>query len=210
VSAFPRSPRTQQGALVAIEPLASTPTAVLFQYNPHTLTRQLEARGADGGPAATSYTGAPVETINVEIELDATDALEVKDPTALSLGIHPQLAALERLVYPPSSRVIANVMLAALGSIEVVPPAGPLILFIWGVKRVLPVSIKQFSVTEEAHDPNLNPIRARVSLGLRVLSTDDLGPLHRGHDLFLAHQVAKEVMAGLASVSTLPSPLPSR
>jgi hypothetical protein len=191
-----------QGALVAIDSLSPVPTVVVFQYNPHTLTRQLEARGADGGPQATSYTGAPVETINVELELDAADALEVRDPTAVALGIHPQLAALERLVYPPSSRVIANIALAALGSIEVVPPQGPLILFIWGPKRVLPVSIKQFSVTEEAHDPQLNPIRARVSLGLRVLSTDDLGPLHPGHALFIAHQVAKEVMAGLAQVTT--------
>jgi hypothetical protein len=202
VSAFPGSPRTLQGALVAIDPLLPVPTVVLFQYNPHTLTRQLEARGADGGPAATSYTGAPVENITVEIELDAADGLEARDDATLKLGLHPQLAALERLVYPASTRVIANTVLAALGSIEVVPPQGPLILFIWGPKRVLPVSIKQFSVTEEAHDPQLNPVRARVQLGLRVLSTDDLGPLHPGHALFLAHQVAKEVMAAQASVTS--------
>ncbi len=202
MSAFPGSPRTLQGALVAIDPLLPVPTVVLFQYNPHTLTRQLEARGADGGPAATSYTGAPVENITVEIELDAADGLETRDDATLKLGLHPQLAALERLVYPASTRVIANTILAALGTIEVVPPQGPLILFIWGPKRVLPVSIKQFSVTEEAHDPQLNPIRARVQLGLRVLSTDDLGPLHPGHALFLAHQVAKEVMAVQASATS--------
>jgi hypothetical protein len=126
----------------------------------------------------------------------------MRDEATVRLGLHPQLAALERLVYPASSRVIANTVLAALGSIEIVPPQGPLILFVWGPKRVLPVSIKQFSVTEEAHDPQLNPIRARVQLGLRVLSTDDLGPLHPGHALFLAHQVAKEVMAVQASVTT--------
>ncbi|MGK4004456.1 hypothetical protein WMF31_17610 [Sorangium sp. So ce1036] len=207
MSAFPGTPRTLKGALVAIDPLVPVPTVVLFQYNPHTLTRQLEARGADGGPAATSYTGAPVETINVEIELDATDGLETQDPLAVSLGVHPQLAALEKLVYPPSARIIANTVLAALGSIEVVPPQGPLILFIWGPRRVLPVSVKQFSIVEEAHDPQLNPIRARVSLGLRVLSTDDLGPMHPGHALFLAHQIAKEVMAGLASVTSTASAL---
>jgi hypothetical protein len=203
VSAFPGSPRTLQGALVAIDPLLPTPNVILFQYNPHTLTRQLEARGADGGPAATSYSGAPVETITVEVELDAADGLETKDDTTVKLGLHPQLAALERLVYPSSARVIANTVLAAIGTIEVVPPQGPLILFIWGPKRVLPVSIKQFSVTEEAHDPQLNPIRARVQLGLRVLSTDDLGPLHPGHALFLAHQVAKEIMAVQASVTSM-------
>lgn len=207
MSAFPGSPRTLQGALVAVDPLLPTPSVVLFQYNPHTLNRQLEARGADGGPAATSYTGAPVETITLDVELDATDALEARDPTATALGVHPQLAALERLVYPPSSRVIANTALAAFGTIEIVPPQGPLILFIWGPKRVLPVSIKQFSVVEEAHDPQLNPIRARVSLGLRVLNTDDLGPLHQGHSLFLAHHIAKEVMASLATTTSTASAL---
>ncbi|MEZ4295091.1 MAG: hypothetical protein R3B70_08935 [Polyangiaceae bacterium] len=203
MSAFPGTPRTLQGALVAIDPLVPLPTVVLFQYNPSTLTRQLETRGADGGPAATSYTGAPIETITLDVEIDATDALETSDPTAIAAGIHPQLAALERLVYPPSARVIANVALAALGTIEIVPPQGPLILFIWGPSRVLPVSIKQFSVVEDAHDARLNPIRAKVSLGLRVLSTDDLGPLHPGHALFLAHQVAKEVMAGLGTVTNM-------
>lgn len=207
MSAFPGSPRTLGGALVAVDPLFPVPTVVVFQYNPHTLTRQLEARGADGGPAATSYTGAPIETITVEIELDAADGLEKSDPQTSALGIHPQLAALEKLVYPPVSRIIANTALAALGSIEIMPPSGPLILFIWGPKRVLPVSIKQFSIVEEAYDPMLNPIRARVSLGLRVLSTDDLGPTHPGHALFLVHQVSKEVMAALASASSTASAL---
>jgi hypothetical protein len=192
-----------RGALVSIDPLGGVPTVVVFQYNPHTLTRQLEARGAEGGPAATSFAGAPVETITVDVELDATDRLGVSDPRAVALGIHPELAALERLVYPSSARVIANTVLAATGSIEVIPPQGPLILFIWGPQRVLPVTIRQFSVTEEAHDPKLNPVRARVSLGLRVLSYDDLGPLHPGHAIFLAHQVAKEVLAHAGSLGNL-------
>lgn len=203
MSAFPGSPRTLRGALVAVEALAPQPTVVPFQYNPHTLTRALEVRGADGGPAATSYTGAPVETIDIEVELDATDGLETADPGVIELGIHPRLAALEQLVYPASARVVANTLLAALGSIEVVPPQGPLILFVWGGQRVLPVSITQMSVTEEAHDPKLNPIRAKVSLSLRVLSTDDLGPLHPGHALFMAYHRAKEVMASTESLSDI-------
>lgn len=203
MSAFPGSPRTLQGALVAIDPLAPLPTVIPFQYNPHTMTRQLEVRGADGGPAATSYAGAPVEKIDVEVELDATDKLEEGDETAIELGLHPRLAALERLIYPSSARIIANTALAALGSIEVVPPQGPLILFVWGPLRVLPVSITTFSVTEEAHDPKLNPIRAKVQLSLRVLSTDDLGPLHPGHALFMAHHLAKEAMAGQAIVTDI-------
>lgn len=203
MSAFPGSPRTLSGALVAIDPLLPVQTVVPFQYNPHTMTRQLEGRGADGGPAATSYAGAPIETITVEIELDATDGLEVRDENTLVYGLHHRLAALERLVYPDSARVLATTVLAATGSIEVVPPQGKMILFIWGPRRVLPVSITQFSVTEEAHNPQLNPIRAKVQLGLRVLSTDDLGPLHPGHGLFMAHHMAKEVMASMASLTDM-------
>ena len=139
MSAFPGSPKTLNGALVAIDPLVPIPTVVPFQYNPHTMTRAMEARGADGGPAATSYAGAPVETITVEVELDATDGLEVRDETTLALGLHPRLAALERLIYPASARVLATTVLAATGSIEAIPPQGPLILFIWGPQRVLPV-----------------------------------------------------------------------
>lgn len=203
MSAFPGSPRTVQGALVAIDPVAPMPTVVAFQYNPHTLSRQLEVRGADGGPAATRYAGPPVETVTLEIELDAADGLEQSDGTTLAMGLHPRLAALERLAYPASARVIATTALAAAGVIEVAPPVGPLILFVWGGRRVLPVGITRFSVTEEAHDPQLNPIRATVRLGLRVLSTDDLGPTHPGHALFMAHHQGKEAMAALASLSDM-------
>jgi hypothetical protein len=203
MSAFPGSPRTLQGALVRIEPLVATTTVVPFMINPHTLTRQLETNAAGGGPAATSYTGAPIETISVEVVLDAADGLEQRDETTLELGLHARLAALEQLVYPSSARVIANTALAALGVIEVVPPTGPLILFVWGIQRVLPVSLTQFSVTETAHDPRLNPIRAQVQLSLRVLSTDDLGPQNPGHALFLAHHMAKEAMASKASLTDM-------
>ena len=76
-------------------------------------------------------------------------------------------------------------------------------LFVWGPSRVVPVRLTDFSVTEEAHDTNLNPIRARVSLGLRVLSYNDLSVTHPGHKLFLAHQVAKEAMARLGTTNSL-------
>ena len=70
---------------------------------------------------------------------------------------------------------------------------GPFILFVWGPQRVLPVRLTSLSITEEAYDPLLNPIRAKAELSLNVLSYHDLGVLHPGHWLFLAHQMAKEV-----------------
>jgi hypothetical protein len=83
----------------------------------------------------------------------------------------------------------------------VIPPVAPFTLFIWGPQRVLPVRVSDFSITEEAYDPNLNPIRAKVSLGLRVLSYNDFSVTHPGYYVFLAHQVVKETMAVIGSLN---------
>ena len=79
-------------------------------------------------------------------------------------------------------------------------------LFVWGRGRVIPVRVQEFSITEEAFDSALNPVRAKVSLGLRVLSTDDLGFQHKGGALFLNHLRAREGLAAKAG-SAAPSAL---
>jgi hypothetical protein len=107
------------------------------------------------------------------------------------------------LVYPKSSLVIANTALAAAGTIELLGPTSPLTLFIWGLKRVVPVRLTSLTITEEVHDARLNPIRARVDLSLRVLSYSDLLLTDPGYSLFLANQVVKETMATLGSVQSL-------
>jgi hypothetical protein len=99
--------------------------------------------------------------------------------------------------------VIANTVLMALGTLEVLPPIGPFTVLVWGLKRVVPVRVNEFSITEELHDAGLNPIRARVSLGLRVLSYNDLSLTNPGYYLFLAHQAAKEVMATIGSIGNI-------
>lgn len=68
-------------------------------------------------------------------------------------------------------------------------------LFVWSKNRILPVRLTDFSITEEAFDTNLNPIRAKVSLGMRVLSVDDLGFDHKGGSLYMAYQQNKEQLA---------------
>jgi hypothetical protein len=143
--------------------------------------------------------------ITVDVEIDATDLLVMADALAVSMGIYPQLSALEMLIYPKSALVIANTVLLALGTIEIIPPEAPMTLFIWGPKRVLPVRLTQFSIAEEAYDVNLNPIRAKVTLGLQVLSYNDLPLSHPGYALFLAHQVVKETMATISSVGNISS-----
>jgi hypothetical protein len=210
VTGFPGSPRTSRGALIALDPATPLASVVLFQYNPDELTRTLQARAAAGGGLsgggrneALRLTGAPIETISLAVEIDAADQLETGDPLAKDLGVHPQLSSLEMLLYPKSSTVMANATLALAGSIELVPIEAPLTLLVWGRKRVLPVRLTQFSVVEQAYDPRLNPIRARVSLGLRVLSYSDLPSTSPGFHVFLAHQVTKEVMATLATESAV-------
>ena len=177
MSSFPRSPRVLKGALVGIDIFNPLASVIVFQYNPDTMTRTLQAQSASEGGARSEITrlkGAPIETIKLDVEIDATDQLEEAAPLATSTGIYPQLSALEMLLYPKSALVIANTVLLAAGTLEIIPPSGPLTLLIWGLKRVLPVRVTDFSITEEAHDITLNPIRARVSLGLRVLSYNDL------------------------------------
>lgn len=205
MTSFPLSPRLMKGALVGIDIFNPLASVIVFQYNPETLTRRLQAQtmgGAEGDKTeALRLKGAPIENISLNVEIDATDQLEKGDDVAASMGIYPQLSTLEMLIYPKSAVVIANTVLLALGTIEVVPPVAPFTLFVWGPKRVVPVRISDFSITEEAYDPNLNPIRAKVALGLRVLTYSDLSILHPGYHVFLAHQVVKETMAVIGSLN---------
>ena len=200
MTSFPGSPRLVKGALVGVDAMNPLASVVVFQYNPDTMTRRLEARSTGGSDTsdrseAFRLTGPPKETITLNIEVDATDQLEQANPIALVSGISPTLAALEMLLYPKSLAVITNAGLAQAGNIEIIPPEAPLTLFVWGATRVLPVRVSSFSITEEAYDPMLNPIRAKVDLTLTVLSYMDLKLTNPGHSLFLAHQIAKEVMA---------------
>jgi hypothetical protein len=201
-------PRTlTKGAIVALDPTNPLASVIIFQFNPHTLTRNVQARAAAGEEGARSealrLTGAPIETIALEIELDAADQLERQDQIASSIGIYPQLAALEMLLYPKSSVVIANTALAAAGTIELVGPQAPLTLFIWGIKRVVPVRLTGLNIVEDGYDTNLNPIRAKIEMTMRVLSYSDLALTNPGYALFVTHQIVKETMAVLGSVQSL-------
>jgi hypothetical protein len=201
MSSFPNSPRLLKGGIVLIDPNTSAVLrTITLQYNPESLTRSLQIKAfAEGGDRseAMRLTGPPVETIKLEVEIDATDQLEFPDQNSntLEFGIQPQLAALETIVYPSSAQLQSNNSLASAGTLEIIPMETPLTLFIWSKSRVLPVRLTEFSITEEAFDPSLNPIRAKVSLGMRVLSVDDLAFDHKGSSLFLSYQQQKENLA---------------
>ena len=200
MTTFPGSPRLLKGAIIGLDPVNPLASVVVFQYNPDTLTRRIDARstgGTDGGDRSEAFrlSGPPRETITLNVEIDAADQLEQADPLAVTVGVYPTLSALEMLLYPKSKKVIADLAAAQIGNIEIIPPEAPMTLFVWGAMRVLPVRITSLSITEEAYDTTLNPIRAKVDLSLYVLSYADLKPDHPGHTLFLVHQVMKEIMA---------------
>jgi hypothetical protein len=206
MTSFPNSPRLQKGAIIGLDPFNPLASVIVFQYNPDTMTRTITAQTTGGDSdrgEALRLKGPPQETIKLDVEIDATEQLERGDGIAGSMGVYPALASLEMLLYPKSALVIANEVLLNVGIIEVIPPEAPLTLFIWGVNRILPVRLTELSITEEAYDPNLNPIRAKVGLSLRVLNYHDLGLLSVGGTLFMAHQIAKEVMATIGSVGNI-------
>ena len=212
MTTFPNSPRLIRGGIVLVDPDSGQVLRVIaLQYNPDTLTRTLQPKavGGDGQDRsrALRLSGPPIETIKLEAEIDATDQLEFPDrnPSAVELGVSPQLAALETLLYPTSAQLIANNSLQSSGTLEISPLETPLPLFIWGKNRVVPVRITDFSVTEEGFDARLNPIRAKVSLSLRVLSVDDLGFDHKGGALYLIYQQTKERLARTGPSSSLPA-----
>lgn len=203
MSTSPIAPKVQRGAIIAFSLPNPVPTVIAFQYNPDNLTRTLTPKWLDDAskPEVSRLSGAPGEDIKCDIEIDATDGLADGDAVTIANGIHPQLAALELLIYPSTLSVIANTALLLTGTIEVIPPSAPFTLFVWGPKRVLPVKLTELTITEEMFDPALNPIQAKVSLGMKVLSYNDLSVTHPGYGLFLAHQVVKEALSKIGTMN---------
>jgi hypothetical protein len=194
------TPRLLKGGLVLLDPDTSAVQRIIaLQYNADTLSRTLAPKSlkeSGDRSEALRLTGPAVETIKIEAEIDATDQMEAGDAQTAQLGIHPQLAVLEMLVHPSTAHLNSNNSLARSGVLEIIPMQTPLTLFIWSANRIMPVRVTDFSITEEAFDPALNPIRAKVSLGLRALSVDDLGFDNKGGSLFMSYLQQKERFAG--------------
>jgi hypothetical protein len=128
------------------------------------------------------------ETLSFELRLDATDALDAGDPVAALLGSAPALSTLELMTYPKSSGVLSELLLGPKKGHQWAPPDNPpLVLFLWGVQRVLPVNINSMTITETAFDRLLNPIRATVAVSLTVIEGRNA--------VFRYTQGAKEVMS---------------
>lgn len=202
-SDFSGSPRLLKGALVVFETAAPIPTnLIVFQYNPETVTRSFQSAGGSSsgeqGSGDTQPRVPPVESFQMTVDLDAADQLEFpgSNPVTVATGLHPTLAALELLLYPPSTMLILNKVLSLAGSSLISPAKAPLVVLVWGPLRVVPVRVVSLGITEQAFDQLLNPIAARVTLGLRALTFPELVEAGTPFDtLGIVNQVAKEVLA---------------
>ncbi len=205
MSGYSQSPRIVKGGIVLIDPASAQVRRVIaLQYNPEKLSRSLQVQGAGEGAdrsEALRLKGPAIETFRLEADIDAADQLEFPDQHAnvVAAGIAPQLAVLESLVNPSAAALLAGKALAAAGTLEIAPMESALALFVWGANRIAPVRVTEFSISEEAFDPALNPINAKVNLSLRVLSIDDLGFDHKGGGLFMAYLQSREKLASKAA-----------
>jgi hypothetical protein len=202
MSAFPGSPKLLRGGIVVLDPGTGTVLrTIVLQYNPDSISRTLaiQSHGDGGGDPsqALRLKGPAAETLKLDAELDAADFLEKPEdsPDVVEHGLHPQIAALEALVNPSADSLVAIHGRAGSGTLEIIPALAPFTVFVWGGNRIQPVRVTELSITEEAFDPRLNPIRAKVSLGLRVLTVADVGFDNKLGNLFLSHLRARESLA---------------
>lgn len=206
MTVLPGSPRLIKGAIVAFDPFNPLASIIIFQYNPSELSRTLEPqtdKTSKTPVGAQRLTGPPAESFTLSVEINAIDQLEGGSGAAGLMGIYPQLSALEMLMFPKTAQVLAGLAKQALGVMELMPPEAPLTLFVWGAKRVVPVQLKSYKATETYHDPNLNPLSAKVDLTLKILTYQDFTRSQKGFSLFLVNQALREAMATVGSVSNL-------
>jgi len=211
-----------RGALIeyGTDFLGPIPNVVIFQFNPESLTRNIEIPPRPTGVAVreTSSAGVPpVEKFTLKVQFNAADALNRSDNAldpVRTFGLGPQLAALEKMARPATKRLLSAALDAigdALGlgggddPTQSIPREKyPRILFIWGVTRVLPVIIESLSITEQQYDSVLNPMQAEVSLGLAVVPPGTCSDDTVGRGAFTYSETAKEAMAVLNLANTIP------
>jgi hypothetical protein len=184
-----RSPKFEKGALVQLikDIVAFTPNVIPFQYNPEKLTHSLKTwdpsnidQAHRGAQAPTVQPFEPQETFDLTLALDATDDLEDDNELAKRVGVADRLAALQKLTLASGGLVgdlVADVRaIVGRAAKQAVRPTVPVVLFVWGAGRILPVRVKNLAVDETLFSPALRPIQARVALSLEVLTPDVFRP----------------------------------
>jgi len=213
---YSRTPRLLKGALIyfGAPMLIPIPNIIIFQYNPESMSRTLTPWqpvertikwSEDNKPAGfedltreqrftLSQPFDPKESFSLNLEVDATDALEHPDshPVAVLTGVADRLAAIEMLMYPPADSLQGGLMGSVSASVSVSPSGvsldasaggavstverkeAPVVLFFWGPGRIVPVRIMTLTIEEQQFSPTLYPLRAKATIGLRVLTENDL------------------------------------
>ena len=189
-------PRLLKGAFVEYG-LSVPPMMVVFQFNPETISRSrsntysvpAESIKAVGNVSMREYhqmftdldtlqdlqevkTGS--ETISFDVRLDATQNADSNNPANKLFGIAPQLSTLELMMYPKSESILGKMLDKKGGFSFTGKDKPPLILFVWGRKKVLPVNIESMKINEQEFSPDLNPVRATVSVELNVIEGPNL------------------------------------
>ncbi|HEY4018987.1 MAG TPA: hypothetical protein VGM75_09895 [Pseudonocardiaceae bacterium] len=199
------APKVVRGGIITFDQDSGSLVQVIpFQYNPDTLNRTLQPQTVADDPGdrleATRLKGPPHETIKLDAEFDASDALADPDgnPVVAEFGLHPVLAQLEMLIYPKVKQLMNEDTMAGQGMIEIAQVEAPLTVLVLGRNRSMPVRLTEFSVTEDGFDTELNPIRAKVSLTARVLNFDDVGFTKTAGRIYRSYQSHKEFLSGKA------------
>jgi hypothetical protein len=198
---LPNKPKTLRGAFVEFG-LSLPPLVVVFQFNPLQLTRSrsLSYTTPNESSARTlrefhnQVSSLPdlqkeqrvtvqEETMNFDIRLDATDKLNERHRITEQFGVAPQLATLELMLHPKGESLLGGLVDDLLGLNQkgfsfTKKPNPPMILFIWGRKRVLPVNMNSMNITETEFSSDLNPIRATVAVNLTVIEGQSIPYLY--------------------------------
>ena len=187
-----------QRGMLTVTPATGSPTDIEFQYNPAEFEVGMTGTLYAGETANKPVTGAPEQTINLKISIEATAMAAAERNQA---GIRPQLAQLEMLLYPDIDNVTQNQQLLAGGKIEAVPEEPPKLLLTYGNRPPMPVKLKGMTVTERLHDGALNPIVADVSLQLEAVTYSQVPPSDANFDKFLTyHRQLKQLAQGAKTV----------
>ncbi len=190
---------TLKGAFVRYDDgiLGTLPNIIIFQFNPETMTRNpyIERKPQESGIGKNQklqVVSAPSESISFTLRLDATDQLARDNPIAKQSGILPALSSLELLMHPKERIELVDI---SKDFFKYKPESLPLVLFVWGVFRVLPVVITNLSITEMEYDARLNPTRAEVSVTMDVITPPNVSDF--AERAYLYTQSIKKGMAAL-------------
>ena len=184
----------QQGAFAVFdgdtpEELVSMSRFLPFRFNPEQLSRQLSIEqaqgqgaqpsaagtsGGDGGSStdqgADADSGALKEAFTVTLRFDLAAREETKSNLPVEFGVLPEISALEDLLHPTET---AADQPSDGGESVRARSRRPLVLFIWGERRVVPVKITGMTINEQFFNGQLYPTRAEVEVSLETLGEGD-------------------------------------